>query len=233
MVLASIPERFSNLKCSVPVLTKQCDELHIVVNKSLEYPDFLNEIDNVQVHPSLENRGSASRFFMTDKFDGYYLAVDDDIIYPEDYVSKMIAELQKHDDKALICVCGGTFNPYAKVPIWSTHRHRMFSRKLKPSRRVLLPGMGTCCFLTSYFKMLPKDFFGVNLSDISATVKAAKESVPIYSIERKDHWLRQLPVHNKALSHNRSRYDMMENIIKENREILQRAYDDIPVSDRR
>ena len=232
MVMASIPERFSNLKISVPTLTKQVDEFHLVVNRSLKYPESIWTMgDNISVHASLENGGSASRFFLTDKFDGYYFSVDDDILYPENYVSRMIAELNKHD-RAMVCVDGGTFDPYARSNVWSTHKHRLFSRRLKPAKRILLPGMGTSCFLTSEFKIAPEDCFEVNISDISATVKAAKESMPIYAIERENHWLKQLPVHHKALSSNKARYKMMENVITDNKEILKKAYDNIPPSDR-
>lgn len=229
MIFASmscIPNRFNNLIKSVPVLARQCDTLFLMINQAKKYPKFLDRISNVVVDASLTNRGSSSRFIMTTQVDGYYLTVDDDILYPDDYVKKMIEHLDRYQRRAMVCVYGAMISP-TTIPIMSAYKDAPFTSELKQDMQVMMPGCGTACFHTSSFQIVQDEFAGYNISDVSVMVKAAKEKLPIYIVKREKGWLKKLPEHCRALRNDVARRLVFDKSVKANQKVLGEVYDTI------
>ena len=102
--LASIPERERSLRQTVASLLPQIDRLGVYLNGYGSVPDFLHD-PRIDVARSQEHgdRGDAGKMFWTDAGDfDYYLACDDDIIYPPDYAERMVAAIEQYGRRALV-----------------------------------------------------------------------------------------------------------------------------------
>lgn len=95
--LATYPPRISFLPRVVAAIAPQVDSLNVVLNEYEAVPDFLRGYDNVR--PLLpEHDTMATGKFYPDTGDAeYVLLVDDDVIYPDDFVARSLAEFQSLD----------------------------------------------------------------------------------------------------------------------------------------
>jgi hypothetical protein len=106
--MASIPERRDGMLGTVQSLLPYCDNFDIVLNG---YP-LLN-------HPLLEDPkitaiytqryqdiGARGKFYLGRRTVGYHITVDDDIVYPADYVPRMIQGIEKYDRRAVVGMHG-------------------------------------------------------------------------------------------------------------------------------
>ena len=89
--VASIPERSENLRQTIESILPFVDELHVFLNNYPATPKYLQN-PKISVYRSQDyhDLGDAGKFFTVGKKRGFYLAIDDDIIYPEDYVWKLV-----------------------------------------------------------------------------------------------------------------------------------------------
>lgn len=227
--MAVQPHRFPNLEKSLPILSKQCDKLWIVVNPSKArgdnlqeptpvLPEFFNSINNIEIKVNHLNEGDRVKFFgLNYQSTGYYLTVDDDILYPEDYVSRHIEYLNKIDDFGITCVHASTFNPFQRPVDGFINRRKMyhFSYAHDKFEKVLMPGTGTSCFNVEKFKMLPSEMPDTNMADVWVMCKAAMRGVPVYTIPRKANWLQGLRSYGKSIAEGRPN-DAMNKAVHDN-----------------
>lgn len=87
---ASLPERVTILEKAVKSILPQVDAIQVVLNNFLSVPDFLQHPKiNVLHHDNSMEDGS--RFIgIEEAVPGFTLVFDDDIIYPQDYVSTLM-----------------------------------------------------------------------------------------------------------------------------------------------
>jgi len=107
----------------VNALLPQCDKFYLYLNGYTEVPEELPKSDKlvcVCAGPGCEHAdiGSQGKFFWVGRDEGYYLTVDDDIHYPEDYVKYMVAGVDKYGRKAIVGLHGYIFrlNGSSKLP---------------------------------------------------------------------------------------------------------------------
>lgn len=194
--MATVPSRFKHLSEIVPPLLKQCDNMFIHVNGSQHCPAFLKKEPKIKLSYSNINKGGQMAFKGIQKTRGYYFCVDDDLVYPEDYVEKMIELMKMYQNQVIACVHGSSFDPF--VPV-----HKVFKNKKKPylsykgldkNRRVMIPGVGTSCMHTDTFTVTPNEFTRKNMRDAVVSCKAAIAGIPIIAIKRKENWIKKIPV---------------------------------------
>jgi hypothetical protein len=84
---------------------------------SIAAADFLNN-GKIEVYSSIDtgiDMGDAGKFYKVQEYDNsYYLSIDDDLIYPSDYVSNIINNLNKYNNDVIISHHGRTLKPDAK-----------------------------------------------------------------------------------------------------------------------
>jgi hypothetical protein len=105
--MATIPKRIFHLETVVNSILHQVDVLNVYLNNFEEVPWFLNN-PKINVVRSQEHgdRGDAGKFFWSDKVSGNYFTIDDDILYPADYVQRLKESLDKRGKKCAIGVHG-------------------------------------------------------------------------------------------------------------------------------
>ena len=199
-----IKERYPNLEKSVPVLARQCDRMFIYQNSPEPYPVFLNKIKNVTVVPFTENGGPAAAWATCQKIDGYHLVVDDDWLYPEGYVERMVGTVVEFDNRIMACVFGFILHPIEQVIVW----FRFYQDEVDELVRVLIPGGGGTCWHTSAFRILPEDTDDCLIVDEVLAIKTAEANVPVYAVPRPEGWLKRLDEGGKSIGSIPGRDDM-------------------------
>lgn len=92
--LATYPPRRSNLLPVVQALDPQVDRLHVVLNQYEEALPELESFESVrQIVPDYDTK-DVGKFYSDVSDADYVLTVDDDLIYPEDFVSKTIERFE-------------------------------------------------------------------------------------------------------------------------------------------
>lgn len=112
-----MPFREAGLIETVKRLLPQCDRMNVCLN---DYP----WVPNALVHPKinilhvlgddvLSDRG---KFYWCNDMLGYHLTADDDIIYPWDYVTHTVQEIEKYNRRAVVSYHGSRFlTAYGKL----------------------------------------------------------------------------------------------------------------------
>lgn len=189
--LASIPEREGFLENTINSIYRQCDSIHVYLNGYVEVPSFLNEpkitVYRSQDHGDLSANGKV--WFLNQKLErGYVFLIDDDIIYPKNYVQLMVETLQKYKHQFAVCVHGSIFSDHLK---WYYQRSSMFpfKRALLHDCVVNLPGSGTFAFHTDTLKLSYDDFQPFTMVDLILGILCRDQQVPIVSVARGHDWL--------------------------------------------
>src|SRR3990167_1357662 len=186
--MAAIPSRLESLQNAVESLINQVDELIVYLNEWKVVPDFL-------FHKKISllegaNLGDTGKFYGLQGAEGYLFTVDDDLIYPTNYVEKMIDKINQYHRQAFICVHG---NLLPKIPIKSYYLEKKgvhCSRELKEDIKVDVPGTGTLAYHSSMYKLNMHDFGRKNMTDIWLYKLAKRLNITIICITRSLHWIK-------------------------------------------
>lgn len=86
--IASLPERQESLRKVLDSLTNQADNIYVVLNYGgQEAPEWINDYKNVYWTVSGNEFGANAKLTMADKVKGYFFTIDDDLLYPINYIS--------------------------------------------------------------------------------------------------------------------------------------------------
>lgn len=128
--IASRPYRELGLKRVVASILPQIDRLNVYLNEYTHIPGFLD-------HPKIsvfrgENLRAAGKFFISPEFGTFQFYLDDDLLYPKDYITRSIyhgyavnAIFSYHG----VRITGDT--PYTSY--FSQHKHYPYNQYLKYS----------------------------------------------------------------------------------------------------
>ena len=118
VTLATFPPRLEGLRRTVADILPQLndgDRLCVYLNLYTEPPDFI--LDAVRTG-KLEyvigrDLGSQGKLWWLGERTGYYLTIDDDILYPRDYVSRLVGGIDKYDRSAWVSYHGAEYHTVA------------------------------------------------------------------------------------------------------------------------
>lgn len=188
--IATIPERTAQLKNTLDSICPQVDVVYVYQNgkTNIEVPGNVVLITG-------KDLGDAGKFwpmFSEVKCDIFF-SVDDDLIYPPDYVETLKAKINAHN--CIITCHGRTFNHH---PIKSYYRD--YAMKLRCLDQVhydtlvQFGGTGAMAFKPEYFR--PNHFPTSNMADIHVAIQAKKEGKKIIAIEHQAGWIKYQQVEN-------------------------------------
>lgn len=116
--------------------------------------------------------------------DSYYFSVDDDIIYPKDYVKVTKKHLKNWQ---IVTYHGRILMPDAKL-YYGSHKEFFFNGTCEES--ILdVAGTGVTAIDTHYFKPNIAESKYKRMSDLVFSLEAKKAGLPIYMAAHKQHWL--------------------------------------------
>jgi FkbM family methyltransferase len=188
--LATFPARAANLAQVVTAILPQCDTLTVYLNDYGNVPDCLHNpkiraILGCEAAGDLKDNG---KFYATGDYpDGYHIFVDDDILYPPDYVQKIVAGVRAFGYRAIVGFHGTIY----RQPLDSYVRDRTVMPFYQGGRSTVVDqlGTGTVGYHTSTFSIDLSAFETTGLADLWFAKRAAERGVPLVALARQDQWL--------------------------------------------
>lgn len=223
--VATFPGRREVFKMSLESILNQVDILNVYLNDYDEVPDFLknkkiNAVLSRDAEGDIKDNG---KFYFLEKCpdDAYYFTIDDDIKYPEDYVSKLVSFLESKNDKVVVGVHGIIFHNNFES-FRRTRSTFYFGHGLDHNLEVSTLGTGTLAFkkiLLSSLKL--SDFKESGMADLWFASFCKKNAIKMICKSRKEDWLMDLheDADNEYTLWNQSQQDenLQNAIIIENR----------------
>jgi len=136
----------------------------------------------------------------TMKYSGYFLTCDDDLIYPPDYVEKMIEGIERYNREAVVSFHGKRVDKVSKGDPWYKFigmRYRCLG-EVFPDHLVHMPGSGCMGWHSSTVQFVQADFPNPNMADIWVGKKLEHLDIPRYVLAHDEGWIK----HTKKISMN-------------------------------
>lgn len=211
--LATHPKREDVVTTALNSLVRQKCKIVVYLNEYKSFPKWTSSPKYSEVEFTLGEQkygdlGDAGKFFAFQEIDAdYFFCVDDDIIYPFDYVSRMVYFLKTFENKVALCVHGKKLGD-SQFPIQGYFKNQHvdtklfhFQNALSSFERVHIPGTGTFVFHKSLHTLIPynelKNGFK-NQADIHIAAKFLKAGVSIYSAPRPMFWLSDISKYSSS-----------------------------------
>ena len=194
--MATMPGRLEYLEMVVVSMRPQVDVLRVYLNNFDEIPSFLLPGEGVLSSEARGDLGDAGKFNWLDDEEAHnythYLAIDDDIRYPSDYVSTLVREFDARGGRAIVGVHGSEFS-FPILDFVSSRKVRYrFYEMLDEAKPVHLLGTATTLFSKETLQLSLADFPMRNAGDIQLAIAAQKQQVPMIAIPRPENWLTEL-----------------------------------------
>lgn len=191
--IATMPSRIETFRMVLPVIHAQVDHVYIFLDGYGASPDFLAGFDRVTVRRAEEEGDlhSSGRWLCVQELTAptVVLCVDDDIVYPTNYVDGLTNALQRFEGKAIVGVHGQIFLPPHESYVRNSSMFH-FAQGLQRDMPVHEVGSGTCCFISSIFNVDPKEWRVESGDDINAAIEAQRRGLPRIAVARPPGWLR-------------------------------------------
>jgi hypothetical protein len=158
------------------------DELHVFLNEYPAVPSYLTQ-PKIAVHRSQNhgNLGDAGKFFTVGTKCGYYLAIDDDIVFPDDFVWLLVNEVRHRRKKGNRVAVGMHGKVMSEIVEHYYRGHKKLyhcAHKVSARQRVHVIGTGALAFHTEDLKISIEDFEGPrNMADIHFSIACQKQGV--------------------------------------------------------
>jgi hypothetical protein len=191
--MATIPKRISQLQVVVECILPQVDHLNIYLNNFEEVPWFLDSPKiNVVRSQDLGDRGDAGKFYWANKVSGYYFTIDDDIVYPPDYVQVLKEALDKRGKKCAVGVHGEMYPD--EIRHWTRDRVKTLHFYYENPRDTPVHVLGTGCtaFHTDFIDVDPEEFKIPNMADVWFTIICSRNFFFRVVIAHQRGWLQIL-----------------------------------------
>lgn len=205
--MATLPDRIGTLKKSLDSLIDQVDTVQIVVNgfsrwmlyesfnpfmPLVEWTKYRGKPLQVVEHDNSLQDGS--RFINADRKPGYCFVCDDDILYPPDFVEKMIATYDVSPDITFLAPMGKILKPRPLTSYYKgwAKNYKTFE-EVKELTRVDIPGCCGILWHTDRVKVNQTDM-NVPNSDVCIGVLAKHRGLGCYVIPHAADWLKDLMV---------------------------------------
>jgi glycosyltransferase involved in cell wall biosynthesis len=217
--MATIPERADSLKEAVESILPQVDELIIYQNGFYNRYNFL-EHNKIQILSSIHtniDQGDAGKFYHINTYNNsIYFSIDDDLIYPSNYVETLLSYLRKYSYRVIVTCHGRTLKKDAKLYTDCENFYSCLST-VNQDRSVHFGGTGVMAFDTSFVKITFNDFLAPNIADIWMGYYAQKNNIPIIVIQHKKEWIQhstKISLENTLWEKNKKNF-LLNNLIEQ------------------
>ncbi len=191
--IASIPSRAHALKIALTSIWGQVDCVEVVLNGYDVIPQWLYA-DRISVTTSRDigDHADNAKFFGMQRYqDGVYFAIDDDIQYPPDYVSRMLECMDRFPENVAVGV-HGAFVPATQVSFMHRRVFR-FWEALTFDTPTSYVGTGTIALPRVAIPSSPLQLFtDTGMSDLFVAAHLKEQGVPVVCIKRPANWLKKI-----------------------------------------
>lgn len=190
--MATMPDREESLKKVVNSILFQVDELHIYLNEWDYVPDFLFQhgITVYRSQDEIGDLGDVGKFYAVKNAKGYFFSIDDDLIYPTDYINTLEKAIEKHGRQKAISFHGRTFG---NMPVSSYYHGHVNSASCLSDFPVDISahvvGTGVLGFHTDTLKIGISDFSTLNMADIWFSMLCEDQNVERLILKHPANWI--------------------------------------------
>ncbi len=199
VAIATYPARRKSLIETVDSLICQVDYLLLYLNDYQEIPEeiqkhkYRNKI--ICVIDEAGQRRAEGKFHWMHRVNGYYLTCDDDIIYPEDYVERLVAAIDENSRQKVVGLHGMVFHDFIASFKADRKEFYRFSEEVTEDKACHLLGTGVCGFHASLFEsvssaLLTKYPYAV---DPAFSVICKNNKIPMLCLKHEKEWLKSSP----------------------------------------
>ena len=185
--MAAVPWRKDSLQKVVNSILPQVDKLNIYLNGWDEFPSYLKSmrINAVMSQHEIGDIGDRGKFYWCEKTSGIHLTVDDDIIYPENYVQTVIDAMSRHPG-AIVTFHGSQLHSH-KFSEKETVSH--FAKHLDEDLIVNIGGTGVMGYNSMHLDLKFESFECDYWADGWLAIQAKSQNIPIIAIAHSERWL--------------------------------------------
>ena len=189
--MAAVPWRENVLKQVVESLLPQVDQLNIYLNDWEKIPDFLSssKVNAVQSQNEIGDLGDRGKFYWCNQIRGIHLTVDDDILYPPNYVDSILEGMNRNQGAAV--TFHGSILKSQSFSEKKTISH--FARDSSNDLSVTIGGTGVMAYNTKDVTINFESFKCNYWADGWFAFQTRNEGIPIISLRHAKDWLIPLP----------------------------------------
>lgn len=168
--IASLFGREQQLEKTVKSIYGQVDRINIMLNCYPHVPGFLKD-KKINVYMRNNELGCSEKFYKPGE--GWNFTGDDDIIYPDYYVERMMNKAE--DYNALITIYGSI----PKKPFLNYYVSRLYFMNQNSDYEITIPGSGVSCWHSSVLNVDYNKIDYGNMSDIYLGIFAKEQNVTV------------------------------------------------------
>lgn len=188
--LASISSREVSLLETVASIYDQVDKLYVYLNDYKKIPDFLNQKKIQVILGALHgDRGDSGKFYPLTSAQGYLFTLDDDIIYPHNYIKNMCDKINYYNRKNIVCVHAEILPTRKMLSYYSETVALWYKEALAKDTIVDVPGTGTVAYYSSLLNLNMDDFKNNYMADIWFYLICKRYNIPVIAIQRDANWI--------------------------------------------
>lgn len=209
--LATFPPRKQNLFRVVDRIAPQVDVLNVVLNEYDEVPPELGKHSNVKCILPPENLRDVGKFYPDTKGCDFVFFIDDDILYPENFVKTAITQLKSSQDRNVVGGFHGSIYRKMRTPtslkkIWAAFsqsknlikNRKVFKFSKALEKIVIVDQIGSGTLLMRGEHVPPFEFMqgAQKFVDVRLARWCHEQKIRMLCLPREKDWLQQLPVEN-------------------------------------
>jgi hypothetical protein len=183
--------RIDSLEKTIRSIYNQCDVINVALNDNHNsIPLFLYDT-KINLFLTDNSLGDAFKFMnLMNTNEGYYLSIDDDLIYPPNYVEYMVGKSKEYGDKKVITLHGRNFS---KFPVGSYYRSASERYnclgKVKNDVKVQFGGTGVMCTHSSLLKIPLSYFKTANMADVWVGKHCIENNIEIICVKHDEGYI--------------------------------------------
>jgi hypothetical protein len=193
--MATMPSRAHTFRKAFSSIVGQVDRLYLYLDGHAEVPDFVRSDQRVtpilsRNQPGLHANGKLLGL-CHEQGPYLYVCVDDDFLYPSDFVARLKAGLAAENGHAIV----GYHASILERPLLRYHRNRRvlhYSARVPTKREVDVLGTGAVMFSSAALHFDVRAWPWVNMVDLGLAIEAASAGLPLICLSRRRNFIRVL-----------------------------------------
>jgi hypothetical protein len=188
-------KRNDGLEKVINSVIEDCDKINVALNSyEGEIPKFLFD-NKINILITDNSKGDAYKFyFLNNTEDAYYITLDDDIIYPKNFIKKIIQKCDFYERKKVITYHGRNFENF---PIQSYYKSKSkryhFLQEVSKDTKVQFGGTGLMCFHTNLLKIPFEYFIFPNMADVWLGKYCMENKIEIICLKHLKGYIQYIP----------------------------------------
>jgi GR25 family glycosyltransferase involved in LPS biosynthesis len=188
--IATQPKRFDFLLQMLESIDGQFDEIRLYLNNFREVPKELEKY-TCYIGRDLTDNG---KFFWSGNKNEYYFTLDDDVIYPPDYVEKTLPLIGNR-----IVTYHGRNLFGLNQPYYDNHKIYLFYKKLNKEVKLDVGSTGFMAFNTNLFTPHLWKSPNKKMTDLLVALEAAMYNIDLVCLKKESNWIKPIELYHDGI----------------------------------